>query len=145
MSIFNIGFIKLHPNAKIPQKTGTKSDACYDVWCTELSYLNENTLQYKLGFTLNLPKDIKINILPRSSIYKTGLILCNSVATIDEDYRGEYILNFYHVIPQLEPYKVGDKIAQMEIGIRNNIDFYETDVIDITQRGDLGFGSSGVK
>lgn len=145
MNNFEIGFIKLHPEAKLPQKTGVDSDACYDVWCTELSYLNETILQYKLGFTLNLPKNVKVNIYPRSSIYKHGLMLCNSVATIDEDYRGEYMLNFYHVIPSLEPYQIGDKIAQMEIGVRNNINFYETDVIDITQRGDLGFGSSGVK
>lgn len=55
------------------------------------------------------------------------------------------MLNFYHVVPHLEPYKVGDKIAQMEISFRNEMKFYETDVIDITQRGDLGFGSSGQK
>lgn len=89
------------------------------------------------------PINLSLDFRPRSSIYKTGMILANSQATGDEGYTGEYMLVFYHVMPNMPRYKVGDKIAQMKIGATFPIEFKEVSEFEVTQRGEGGFGSSG--
>lgn len=105
-----------------------------------------------MGFALELcsiyeqvPDDIRlsIDIRPRSSIWKTGMVLANSPATCDFDYRGEIKLIFYHVMPNMPRYKVGDKIAQVKIGVTPTIEFREVDELTDTERGEGGFGSTG--
>lgn len=89
------------------------------------------------------PINLSLDFRPRSSIYKTGMVLANSVPTIDEGYTGEIALVFYHVMPNMPRYKVGDKIAQMKIGTTFPIEFEEVSEFEETQRGEGGFGSSG--
>lgn len=88
---------------------------------------------------LNLSLDIR----PRSSIWKTGMILANSVGTIDEGYRGEVCLIFHHINKNLPKYQVGDKIGQLKIGLTLPINFVESSELNDTQRGVGGFGSTG--
>jgi dUTP pyrophosphatase len=76
---------------------------------------------------------------------KTGLILSNCVGTGDEEYRGEYQAFFYHVIPTLPPYNVGDRILQIQLKTREDVVFEITDELSDTQRGTKGFGSTGSK
>ena len=90
-------------------------------------------------FHINLAIDFR----PRSSIYKTGMVLANSEPTIDENYTGEIKLNFYHVMPNMPRYKVGDKVGQCKIGITFPMEFIEVEELDETDRGNNGFGSSG--
>lgn len=86
---------------------------------------------------------LDIDVRPRSSIYKTGLILCNSVGTVDEDYRGEIFCFFRKVEPDGTIYKIGDAIAQMKIGFTLPVEFVEVDSLnDNVERGNKGFGSS---
>lgn len=93
----------------------------------------------------NFPKiNISIDFRPRSSIYKTGLVLSNCVGTIDELYRGEVKAIFYHVNPFKKKYKVGDRIGQIKLGFTVPIEFKEVDDLDMdTERGTGGFGSTG--
>ena len=84
-----------------------------------------------------------MTIRPRSSICKTGMILSNSIGTIDYGYRGEITAVFYHVIPSLPIYKVGDRIAQIHIDITAKLDFVEVDELSQTERSDGGYGSTG--
>lgn len=87
---------------------------------------------------------LSLDFRPRSSIWKTGLILSNCVGTIDELYRGEVLAYFYEVIPGKEKYKVGDRIGQIKLGITVPLEFYEDANINInTARGTGGFGSTG--
>ena len=88
------------------------------------------------------PLDIAVTIRPRSSIHKTGMMICNTPGTGDEPYTGEYFVTMYHVIPTLPRYKVGDKIAQMHLDFTFPMNFIETDILDVTDRGDGGFGST---
>ena len=71
--------------------------------------------------------------------------LCNSEGTGDESYTGEYKAIFYHVMPNMPRYKVGDKILQMKLGMAFPMEFVEVDKLDDTDRGDNGFGSSDTK
>ena len=91
----------------------------------------------------NSPLNLSIDIRPRSSIYKTGMVMANSQATIDENYNGEIFLVFYHVLPNMPRYKVGNAIAQMKIGTTFPINFVEVKELSKTDRNDGGFGSTG--
>lgn len=83
-----------------------------------------------------------IDIRPRSSVWKTGMSMANCEATIDEPYTGEIMIVFYHVMPNMPRYHVGDKIAQMKIGTTLDIDFIEVDELNETSRNANGFGST---
>lgn len=88
------------------------------------------------------PINLSIDIRPRSSIYKTGMILSNSEGTVDENYTNEVSAIFYHVMPNMPRYKVGDKIAQMKIGFTFPIEFEEVDELEERDRGMNGYGST---
>lgn len=88
--------------------------------------------------------NISIDFRPRSSVWKTGMILSNCVGTLDEGYRGEVKAVFYHVMPNMPRYKVGDRIGQIKIGFTVPVEFEFVDEIDMnTDRGQGGFGSTG--
>ena len=147
-----VNFKKLHPDAKIPQKSHD-SDFCYDCYAVTEEEIAPNVWRYGLGFALQIDKEepilykkdiiFSIDGRPRSSIYKTGMILANCTATIDEDYRGEIMAVFYHIMPNMPRYKIGDKILQIKLGITEKLNFKEVDELTKTERGDGGFGSTG--
>lgn len=86
---------------------------------------------------------MSIDARPRSSVWKTGMVLSNCEGTIDEDYRGEVSAVFYHVMPNLPRYKVGDRVCQIKLGLALPIEFVEADELSETERGTGGYGSSG--
>ena len=87
---------------------------------------------------------LSIDFRPRSSVWKTGMVLSNCVGTLDEFYRGEVAAIFYHVMPNMPRYKIGDKIGQIKLGFTIPVEFEEVEEIDMnTERGTGGFGSTG--
>ena len=138
-----IKFKKLHKDAKLPERAHN-TDAGFDVYAIDVKKVGSKTYVYDLGFALEIPPGGRVDIRPRSSIYKTGMLLCNSVGTIDEGYRGEIKCIFYHVDDMLKRYKVGDKIAQLLFSTREDVEFEEVEEFsNETDRGDGGFGSTG--
>ena len=93
----------------------------------------------------NSPIKLSIDIRPRSSVWKTGMVLSNCEGSIDEGYTNEISAVFYHVLTDMPRYKVGDKIAQAKIGFTLPIRFVEVDELDETERGLKGYGSSDKK
>ena len=83
---------------------------------------------------------------PRSGLaLKHGLTVLNSPGTIDADYRGEImvlLINFSD-----EPFTIndGERIAQMVIARHEQAEFVEVDMLDETERGEGGYGHTGVK
>jgi dUTP pyrophosphatase len=132
----------LDKNAKIPNKIND-TDACYDVVATSREDYGDGRIKYGLGFALELPLSTQLDLRARSSVHKTGLILSNCIGTGDEEYRGEYMAIFYHVIPTLPPYDVGDRILQIQLRNRENIGFVLTSELNKTSRDLGGFGSTG--
>lgn len=151
---------------KVPSK-GKPGDLCYDVWATSEEEIAPNVWRYGLGFkyemvrtqiTINngvddkavyLPYDnisVSIDFRPRSSIWKTGMVLSNSVGTLDEFYRGEAMAVFYHVMPNMPRYKVGDRIGQIKFGFTVPMEFEIVENVNCeTERGAGGFGHTGQK
>ena len=93
----------------------------------------------------NSPIKLSIDIRPRSSVWKTGMVLSNCEGTIDEGYTNEISAVFYHVLTDMPRYKVGDKIAQAKIGFTLPIRFVEVSELHETERGLKGYGSSDKK
>lgn len=87
---------------------------------------------------------LAVSFRPRSSIWKTGLVLSNSVGTIDEGYTGEITAVFYHVMPSLPIYKVGDRIGQIYVSLALPVTFREVGAFRTTLRGYGGYGSTGL-
>lgn len=138
---------KLDKNAVIPCKAH-ESDFAYDVVATSREEIRPGVWKYGLGLAFQIvrdtyyPVDMAISFRPRSSVYKTGLVLSNCVGTIDEDYRGEVSAIFYKVADG-EIYKVGDRIGQIYLSNAEPMEFREVNELDDTERGDGGYGSTG--
>ena len=99
---------------------------------------------YGTGLALEIPDGYSVELRPRSSVYKTGMSLCNSIGTIDSGYRGEVKAMFYSD-NGCQPYEVGDKIAQLVVPecLSTEVEFVEVDELSCSERGDGGFGSTG--
>lgn len=139
----------LDQNAKVPIKKYSR-DFCYDVVAISKKEVHPGVIEYGLGlaFQLVVPEDMKefifsIDFRPRSSVWETGLSLCNCEGTIDELYTGGTKAIFYHVIKDLPPYEVGDRIGQIKIGMTIPAEFIVVDKLDETERGANGYGSTG--
>ena len=144
-----VKFKQLHENAVIPFKTHER-DFCYDCIATSCEEIAPNVYKYGLGFALEIVDDRKhegsilsIDVRPRSSIYKTGMVLSNSQGTVDEPYRGEICAIFYHVLSNMPKYEVGDKICQIKLGVTGKMDFEVVNELSSTERNDGGWGSTG--
>ena len=148
---------KLNKNAVIPFKAH-ESDFCYDVVAVSEEEIAPNVWKYGLGLAFELGCEseveapsggktfscVSIDFRPRSSVWKTGMVLSNSTGTIDQDYRGEVSAVFYHVMPNMPRYKVGDKIGQIKFGYTLPMRFEVVNELSETERGDGGYGSTGL-
>ena len=140
---------KLNENAVIPYKTYDK-DFCYDVVAVSEEEIAPNVWKYGLGLAFQLVRDnefkgnLSIDLRPRSSVYKTGMVLSNCTGTVDELFTGQVSAVFYHVFPNMERYKVGDRIGQIKLGITLPMEFEEVQELSETERGANSYGSTGL-
>ena len=136
----NIKIKKLHPNAIIP-KYAKIGDAGLDLTAVDCE-INGFYITYKTGLAIAIPEGFVGFLFPRSSVYKTGQYLTNSVGVIDSGYRGEIMLKFTR--PALDSqYKVGDRVGQLIIIPYPQVKFEEVEDLGSTDRGLGGFGSTG--
>ena len=179
-------FVKKLPQLVIPTQ-GNPDDAAYDITAASepiiigtkftipmdgiFAWSKIDYIEYKTGLFITPENErnkigqiIKyhIEVFPRSSICKKNLSLANSVALIDNGYRGEVCLRFeYHFQPEdlivlpeagrtriyriINPnniYQKGDRIGQIKASINSNIEFEVVDSLSETIRGTGGFGST---
>ena len=138
---------KLHEGAVIPEyksfgASGFDLSACIegDIIIEPKSFTLIST-----GISLELPKGFEAQVRSRSGLaLKNGIFVLNSPGTIDNDYRGEIsviLANFSNI-----PFTVssGMRIAQVVIAEYHQLILQEIDILSQTQRGDGGFGSTGV-
>ena len=149
-----VKFKRLHKDAVIPSKK-IKDDFCFDLTAVTEEEIAPNVWRYGFGFALQVDDDIHsittsnlfsfgFSVRPRSSVWKTGMILSNYIGTVDEGYTGEISAVFYHVMPNMERYHVGDRVAQLHFDRTDKyLDFIEVEELDETERGRNGYGSTG--
>ena len=104
----------------------------------------ERTL-VKTGLLISLPKGYEAQVRPRSGLaFKNGITVLNTPGTIDADYRGEIGVILVNLSSQDFTINDGDRIAQMVIAKHETAIWEEVENLDETNRGEGGFGSSGV-
>ena len=143
-----IQFKKLDNRAIIPEYKTTGS-AGFDLNVlldTEEYILKKGEIKlFKTGLAMSLPDGYEAQIRSRSGLsLKNGVIVLNSPGTVDSDYRGEIgiiLMNCGN-----EDYKVEhlSRIAQMVITKYEKADIEVVEELDNTERGNGGFGSTGV-
>lgn len=133
-----------HEDAVLP-KQGKANDNCYDLVSVSMRYDEEKGYyEYDTGIIIQPPVDYGTKIYPRSSISNVDLFFCNSPGQIDPDYANTLKCRFKPTKPNPRIYGVGDKIAQLEVFKRREIDFEIVE--EIVPRGERktgGFGSTG--
>lgn len=136
---------KVTEDAKLPEYAHP-TDAGADVFANEsVTLMGGETVIVKTGIKVAIPIGYEIQIRPRSGLsYKTGLRVANAPGTIDSDYRGEVGVIMYNTSDENITIFKGDKIAQMVLSEVPMIKWSEVESLDETERGEGGFGSTGV-
>lgn len=98
------------------------------------------------GLRVQLPHGYEMQLRPRSGLaLRHGITLVNTPGTVDADYRGEIGVILINL--SAEPFTIqpGERICQMVVSQYSRVEWEPTDRIDETDRGDGGFGHTGLK
>lgn len=138
---------KLHQYAITPTKANP-GDAGFDLYfqnipdLTALYIRPHSTVKIDTGISIELPSGTYGLIADRSSMGSKGIKVMGGV--IDNGYRGNIIVCLCNLTPNDITVSPGDKIAQLLILPLLETTIEETDDLSRTERGDKGFGSSGI-
>lgn len=98
------------------------------------------------GLHIALPAGFEAQVRPRSGLaLKKGITVLNTPGTIDADYRGEIGVVLINLSQEDFIVNDGERIAQMVIARHEKTDFIEVEILDETERGEGGYGHTGVK
>ncbi len=98
------------------------------------------------GLYIELPDGYEAQVRPRSGLaLKKGVTVLNSPGTIDSDYRGEIKVIIINLSNETTIINTGERIAQMIISKYERVTLKEVDELNETERGEGGFGHTGVK
>lgn len=137
-------FFKTNPNAVAPSKTRL-SDVGYDLTViSKYKQLNNVTSLYDTGIKISIEPHFYIEVVPRSSLSKSGYMLANSMGIIDQSYRGNIYIALTKIDPEATPIQFPFKCCQIIIRPQYQAIFEESDTdLTSTHRGEGGFGSTG--
>ena len=98
------------------------------------------------GLHIALPDGYEAQVRPRSGLaLKHGITVLNTPGTVDADYRGEIMVLLVNFSNEDFVVKDGERIAQMVIAQYAKASFESVEVLDETERGEGGYGHTGVK
>ena len=99
----------------------------------------------KTGLYIALPIGFEAQVRPRSGLAaKKGITVLNSPGTVDADYRGEIGVILINLSNEEFVVNDGERIAQLVIAKHERLKWEEVAILDNTERGVGGFGSTGV-
>lgn len=139
-----IKFKKLDKRAVLPAYAH-EGDSGMDIRCIEpvVIYPGE-TVKVGTGICAEIPHGYEIQVRPRSGMSKDGVFAV--FGTVDEGYRGEIGVILHNSNSQFVSYGEFSRIAQLVLAPVVRAEIEETkDELSSTERGDGGFGSTGVK
>lgn len=98
------------------------------------------------GLFIELPQGYEAQMRPRSGLaYRKGLSMPNTPGTIDSDYRGELKVIIINLSKETQTIQPGERIGQMVIAKHERVTWSEVEVLEDSERGASGFGSTGTK
>lgn len=137
-----VSFTKTDPNAVTPTM-GTPYSTGFDLTAISVfKRIDDRTVLYNTNIRVKPPPGYYTEILPRSSISKSGYMLANSVGVIDEDYRGDLLIALTKVNEKVPDLQLPVKICQLVLRKREQFAMVEVDTLNSTERGAGGFGST---
>lgn len=99
----------------------------------------------KTGLFIELPVGYEAQVRPRSGLAaKKGITVLNAPGTIDADYRGEIGVILVNLSKEAFVINDGERIAQLVIAKHERADWENVEILGETDRGEGGFGSTGV-
>lgn len=149
MEKMKINVKRLHPDLVLPEyatngSAGLDLRACID-----------KQLTIKPGETHLIPTGLAIHIadpgyaamiLPRSGLgHKHGIVLGNLVGLIDSDYQGQLMISTWNRGRSEFTLQPMERLAQIIVVPVAQVEFNLVEEFDETERGNGGFGSTGVK
>ena len=150
-AIPTIKVFKVDERAVVPSKS-RYSDSGYDLTIiSEYKRLTTNTVIYDTGIQLEIPNGYYVEIVPRSSISRSGYILANNVGIIDQGYRGNLYVALTKInedVPELSmPWRCCQMIVKKQVYSRLEVVSSGVaaapPVIETSSRGSGAFGSTG--
>lgn len=98
------------------------------------------------GLYIELPAGYEAQVRPRSGLAaKHGISIVNSPGTVDADYRGEIKVILVNLSTEDFVIAPGERIAQMVVARHERVEWEEVEVLEASERGEGGFGSTGRK
>ena len=99
----------------------------------------------KTGLFIALPAGFEAQVRPRSGLAaKKGITVLNSPGTVDADYRGEIGVILVNLSNEEFEVNDGERVAHLVIAKHERVTWKEVEVLNETERGSGGFGSTGV-
>jgi len=135
-------FIKTHPKAVSPSKSH-KTDSGFDLTLIEKYKKYNDVTLYNTGIKVQPPSGYYFDLVPRSSIIKSGYMLANSVGIIDQDYQGNIYVPLVKIDKTKPDLELPCRLVQLVLRKVIEVEAIEVESFeDETKRGDGGFGSS---
>lgn len=139
-----IYFKKTLDDAVTPS-AASPGDVGYDLTAIQLvKKIGSNIYMYDTGICVKPPNGFYTEIVPRSSIVKSGFILSNSIGIIDPHYTGSLKICFTKIDQFADDLVVPFKLCQLILKRAEYASFKQVDNLEDTIRGSGGFGSTDI-
>jgi deoxyuridine 5'-triphosphate nucleotidohydrolase len=135
-------WIRTLPEAVAPRKQHA-SDSGFDLTLVAAAHSHGNVQFYRSGIKIQPAYGWYFDLVPRSSILKTGHMLANSIGIIDRTYVGEVLVPLIKVDPAAPPLSLPARIVQLIPRPIVHVELREVATLDDSKRGGGGFGSTG--
>lgn len=144
MTNIQVYAVKCHENATLPRYKTIGAAGCDLTSVEDVIIPTGERRLVKTGLMLEIPSGFEGQVRPRSGLaLKHGITVLNSPGTIDSDYRGELGVILFNTSKVDYHVSVGDSIAQLVISPVTIVWYTQVDMINVTERGDGGYGSTG--
>lgn len=98
------------------------------------------------GIFLEMDQSLECQVRPRSGLaLKKGITVLNTPGTIDADYRGEVGIILVNLSAEDVTITDGERIAQLVFCKVEKVNLIQVQELGSSERGEGGFGSTGVK
>ncbi|WP_010678368.1 dUTP diphosphatase [Bacillus timonensis] len=142
---YKLKVMLLHEEAKLPLQANP-GDAGFDLFSAEEKTIKPGEAALiKTGIKMELPPGTEAQVRPRSGLaLKHSVTVLNSPGTIDEGYRGEVAVILINHGKDDFVVEKQMRIAQMVIAEVAQVNLLQVEDVAASERGEGGFGSSGI-
>ena len=125
----------------VPPTKVRASDTGYDITVISCEQKQHGVVMYDTGVSFQAPDGYYLDVVPRSSLYKQGYFLVNSIGIIDNSYRGTVRLCLAKLNPDVPDLQLPFRAAQVIVRKLHHMTLKEA-TLNETDRGVQGFGST---